>query len=108
MSISAEAKPGRRRVERGIYEQPNGKYMVCFMVDGKPRFRVVGLDLVEARRQREMLVQAGKRGEVPVATSLRLNDVVDRWLVRYEALVFDADHEPSVGRHSWPDRTSRS
>jgi hypothetical protein len=29
MSINAEARLGRRRVERGIYEQPNGKYMVC-------------------------------------------------------------------------------
>jgi Phage integrase, N-terminal SAM-like domain len=87
MSINAEARFGRRRVERGIYEQPNGKYMVCFMVDGKPRFRVVGLDLNEARCQREMLVQAAKRGEVAVTTSLRLSSVVERWLVRYEALV---------------------
>jgi hypothetical protein len=35
---------------------------VCFMVEGKPRFRVVGLDLEEARRQREVLVQAAERG----------------------------------------------
>jgi hypothetical protein len=44
MSTNAEPRLGRRRVERGIYEQPNGKYMACFMVDGKPRFRVVGLE----------------------------------------------------------------
>jgi hypothetical protein len=31
-SISGDARRGRRRIERGIYEQPNGKYMVCFMV----------------------------------------------------------------------------
>jgi integrase len=61
--------------------------MVCFMVDGKPRFRVVGLDLYKARCQSEMLVQAAKRGEVPVTTSLRLSSVVERWIVRYEALV---------------------
>ena len=29
----------RSRVERGVYRQPNGKYAVCFMLDGKPRFR---------------------------------------------------------------------
>ncbi|HMJ33161.1 MAG TPA: tyrosine-type recombinase/integrase [Baekduia sp.] len=87
MSTNVKARPGRRRVERGIYEIPNGKYMVCFMVAGKPRFRVVGLDLKEARGQREALMQAAKRGEVPVATSLRLSTVVDRWLVRYETRV---------------------
>lgn len=33
-------EPGRRvKVERGIYRQANGKYAVCFMLDGKPRFR---------------------------------------------------------------------
>lgn len=26
----------RRRVERGIYEQENGKYAVCVMVAGRP------------------------------------------------------------------------
>jgi hypothetical protein len=57
------------------------------MVDGKPRFRVVGFDLKEARRQRAVLMQAAKRGEVPVATSLRPGSVVDRRLVRYKALV---------------------
>jgi hypothetical protein len=87
MSANASASRGRRRVERGIYEQPNGKYMVCFMVDGKPRFRVVDRDLEEARRQREVLVRTAQRGEVAVATSLRLRHVVRRWLVRYEALV---------------------
>jgi hypothetical protein len=33
---------GRVRVERGIHRQANGKYAVCFMLDGKPRFRTVG------------------------------------------------------------------
>ena len=31
----------RVRVERGVYRQPNGKYAVCFMLDGSPRFRTV-------------------------------------------------------------------
>jgi hypothetical protein len=31
----------RRRVERGIYEQENGKYAVCVMVAGRPRFRTL-------------------------------------------------------------------
>jgi integrase len=85
--MCAEIRRGRQRVERGIYEQPNGKYIVCFMVDGRPRFRVVGIDLDEARREREALLQAAKRGEVPVAPSLCLSPVVDRWLSRYETLV---------------------
>jgi hypothetical protein len=72
MSANGGTRFGRRRVERRIYEQPNGKYMVCFMVDGKPRFRVMGLDLVETRRQREVFVQAARPGEVAVATSLPL------------------------------------
>jgi hypothetical protein len=41
--------PGRIRVERGIYRQHNGKYAVCFMVDGKPRFRTVGHDLAATK-----------------------------------------------------------
>jgi hypothetical protein len=58
-----ESKKGtaqRRRVERGIYRQPNGKYAVCFMLAGKPRFRTVAGDLDAARRQRELLVAAPK------------------------------------------------
>jgi hypothetical protein len=44
--VVAERASGRRvRVERGIYRQANGKYVVCFMLDGKPRFRTVGYDL---------------------------------------------------------------
>jgi hypothetical protein len=54
--------PGRRvRVGRGIYRQTNGKYVVCFMLDGKPRFRTVGRDL-ELARGAAAFVRA--RGEV--------------------------------------------
>ena len=44
--------PGRVRVERGVYRQPNGKYAVCWRHAGKLRFRTVGFDLAEARRER--------------------------------------------------------
>ena len=33
------------RVERGIYQQPNGKYAVCVMTEGKPRLRTVSSSL---------------------------------------------------------------
>lgn len=36
--------PGRVRVERGIYRQPNGKYAVCWRHAGRLRFRTVGSD----------------------------------------------------------------
>jgi integrase len=82
-------RPGsrRRRVERGVYLQPNGKYAVCFMGAGKPRFRTVGTDLGAARAARAALIEAASRGEVPVMPSLRFDAVVDRWIVRYDMLV---------------------
>jgi hypothetical protein len=39
------APRGRVRVERGIYRQQNSKYVVCFMLDGRPRFGTAGYDL---------------------------------------------------------------
>lgn len=34
--MNDEQRPATRvRVEQGIYQQPNGKYAVCFMVDGR-------------------------------------------------------------------------
>jgi len=33
------------RVERGIYQQSNGKYAVCVMIEGKPRLRTVSSSL---------------------------------------------------------------
>jgi len=33
------------RVERGIYQQSNGKYAVCVMTEGKPRLRTVSSSL---------------------------------------------------------------
>jgi len=51
---------GRVRVERGIYRQVNGKYVVCFILDGKPRFRTVGSDLELARAQRLSFMRAAR------------------------------------------------
>jgi Phage integrase, N-terminal SAM-like domain len=85
-----ESKKGtaqRRRVERGIYRQSNGKYAVCFMLTGKPRFRTVAGDLDTARRQRELLVAAAEAGALAVAPRLRFASVADRWLTRFEAKV---------------------
>jgi integrase len=92
----------RVRVERGIYRQANGKYAVCFMVAGKPRFRTVGYDLDAARADRAALAHAGRHGEVPVAPSLRFGTVVDRWLARYEALVAAQHrHERTLEAHRY-------
>ncbi len=71
---------GRVRVERGIYRQPNGRYAVCFMAAGKPRFRTVGEDLDEARATRALLAEAGRRGEVPVSPRLRFGMIAGWWL----------------------------
>ena len=82
------ARPGRRvRVERGIYRQANGKYVVCFMLDGKPRFRTVGHDLDLARAQRLSFVRAARFGVVAAAPRLRLEMVAGWWLERYERRV---------------------
>lgn len=35
----------RVRIEQGIYQQPNGKYAVCFMVEGKLRFQPSAMTL---------------------------------------------------------------
>jgi hypothetical protein len=50
----------RVRVERGVYRQPNGKYAVCFMLSGRPRFRTVEGDLDDARSARARLVIAAQ------------------------------------------------
>jgi hypothetical protein len=81
-------RPNRRvRVERGIYRQANGKYVVCFMLDGRPCFRTVGNDLELARAQRLSFVRAAKFGVVAAAPRLRLEVVAGWWLERYERRV---------------------
>jgi integrase len=77
----------RVRVERGIYRQANGKYAVCFMLDGKACFRTVGSDLEQARAQRLSFVRAARFGVVAAAPRLRLETVAGWWLERYERRV---------------------
>ena len=91
MRLSAaemQPTPGRRvRVERGIYRQPNGKYAVCFMLDGRPRFRTVGYDLELARQQRETLARAASYGVLACAPRLSFAKLAGWWLERYERKV---------------------
>jgi len=67
--------PGRVRVERGIYRQPNGKYAVCWRPAARLRFRTVGFDLTEARRERLALIAATREGKVPILPRLRVGTV---------------------------------
>src|SRR6266540_4356009 len=78
----------RRRLERGIYQQPNGRYAVYVMVDGHPRFRTLSATtLGEARRQRELLQRLGQIGELPLSPRLTFAEVAERWLTDFEAKV---------------------
>jgi hypothetical protein len=77
----------RVRVERGIYRQANGKYVVCFMLEGRLRFRTVGYDLELARAQRDSFVRAARFGVLAAAPRLRLATVAGWWLERYERRV---------------------
>ncbi len=60
------------RVERGIYQQLNDKYAVCFMLDGRPTFRTVGYDLDAARQERRAFVEAARWGVLAAAPRLRV------------------------------------
>jgi integrase len=77
-------RPGRRRrLEPRIYVQPNGKYAVCLMVDGRPRFRTLNVRTIsEARRQRIVLQTLG---ELPLSPRLTFAEVAARWLAEFEA-----------------------
>ena len=86
--------PGRVRVERGIYRQPNGKYAVCWRHAGRLRFRTVGFDLAEARRARLVLIVATREGRVPVSPRLRFETVAGWWLERFEAKVAAGERHP--------------
>jgi integrase len=78
----------RRRVARGIYQQPNGRYAVCVMVDRQPRFRTLSATAIdEARRQRELLQSIARMGELPVSPRLTFAEVAARWLAEFEAKV---------------------
>jgi len=57
------------RVERGIYQQSNGKYAVCVMIEGKPRLRTVSSSLASKDVEVE---------ESLVSTELRLKASLPR------------------------------
>jgi hypothetical protein len=107
--------PGRVRVERGIYRQPNGKYAVCWRHAGRLRFRTVGFDLAEARRERLALIAATREGSVPVSPRLRFETVAGRWLERFEVKVAAGERHPrtleahryQLDRHLLPGRARR-
>src|SRR2546427_4925637 len=78
----------RVRVGRAIYRQTNGRYAVCVMVEGRPRFRTIDAgSLSGARRQRELLQSAARVGELPVSPRLTFAEVSVRWLAEFEAKV---------------------
>jgi hypothetical protein len=86
--------PGRVHVERGIYRQPNGKYAVCWRHAGRLRFRTVGFDVAEARRERLTLIAATRAGNVAVSPRLRFETVAGWWLERFEARVAAGERHP--------------
>jgi integrase len=78
----------RRRVARGVYQQPNGRYAVCVMVDGRPHFRTVSAATIDqARKQRELLQSIARMGELPVSPRLTFAEVAGRWLADFETKV---------------------
>jgi integrase len=86
--------PGRVRVERGIYRQPNGKFAVCWRHAGRLRFRTVGFDLAEARRERLALIAATREGSEPVSPRLRFETVAGWWVDRFAAKVAAGERHP--------------
>jgi hypothetical protein len=87
-------KPRRTRVERGIYRQPNGSFMVCARRAGRLHFRAAGADLLAARRKRADLIAALEAGRVPASPRLRFDTVAGRWSERFEAMVAVGDRHP--------------
>jgi integrase len=77
----------RTRVERGIYRQQNGCYGVYVMVAGKPRFKVVGPKLAEARRQRQLLAAKAQLGQLAPPDRTTFAELAESWLAGFEAQV---------------------
>src|SRR5437667_9131405 len=93
----------RRRVGRGIYQQPNGKYAVCVRVDGRARFRTLeAATLIEALRQREALQRAGRLGDLPLSPRLTFAEVAGRWLAEFEAKVTAGERHGATDARSLP------
>jgi hypothetical protein len=62
--MNEEHRPTRRvRVEQGVYLQANGKYTVCFMAGGRPRFCTAGYDIEEARTERTIFIESTRACE---------------------------------------------
>jgi integrase len=110
MITDSQAPVRRERVERGVYRQPNGKYAVCFMLDGKPRFRTVDGDLDEARAARARLAIAAQAGLLPACPRLTFATVAARWVERFDTMVAVGErrvrtleaHRYHLGRHLLP------
>jgi integrase len=77
----------RTRIERGLYRQQNGTYGVYLVVDGKPRYKTVGVKLGEARRQRDLLASNAHTGLLPPPSRLTFAQLAATWLEGFEALV---------------------
>jgi Phage integrase, N-terminal SAM-like domain len=101
----------RMRVERGIYRQRNGKYAVCFMLDGKPRLRTVGYDLDVARAERRAFIEAARWGVIAAAPRLRFDTVAEWWVGRFARKVATGErrertlelHRYHLDRHLLPE-----
>ncbi len=94
---NGQAPKQRIRVERGIYRQRNGKYAVCFMLDGRARFRTVGYDLELAREQRRAFMHSARFGIVAAAPRLRFGAVAAWWVERFERKVVSGErHERTL------------
>jgi integrase len=101
----------RMRVERGIYRQANGKYAVCFMLDGKPRLRTVGYDLDVARAERRAFIEAARWGVIAAAPRLRFDTVAEWWVGRFARKVATGEgrertlelHRYHLDRHLLPE-----
>ena len=78
----------RVRVERGIYRQTNGKYAVCVMVGGRPRFRTLeAVTLRDARKQCELLRTLGAFDGLPLSPRVTFAEIAARWLGEFETKV---------------------
>jgi integrase len=84
----------RIRVEHGVYRQPNGKYAVCFMLDGKPRFRTLDRDLEAAHAAPARLAIAAQAGLLTACPRLTFATVAARWIERFETMVAVGERRP--------------
>ena len=83
MEGNANGIPRRVRVEQGMYHQPNGKYAVCFMVEGKPRFRRSAMTWMPPASSAPAYIDATRWGIVPASPRLRFARVAGWWVERY-------------------------